>query len=307
MEFVRVLNRFRFDRRSSGRPPAAIEITQRGVLAASLSAEAKATSYAFSALEPGAIVPGIDEPNLRSLDAVTNAVRSALEQVSPTLPSITVVLPDATTRVFMLDFDSFPEDAADVLPVLRFRLRKLVPFDLSQAAVSYQLLPQQGGKYRALVVVLPRPILAEYEATVETAGYKAGSILSSGLATLAALQSSGPTLIAVLSDTSLTTSITDSTDLLLYRTHLLPADPMEKTSELRRDIAVAAAYFEDKLMSRPQHLLFAGLGSGQEFSAAMADPGMPVLDIAPHPEHLNTVLPHNVSIAGVIGALAGAR
>ncbi len=53
---------------------------------------------------------------------------------------MTVVLPDSVVRVFVLDFDSLPSKAAEVFPVLRFRLRKMVPFDVEHAGVSYQVL-----------------------------------------------------------------------------------------------------------------------------------------------------------------------
>ena len=92
------------------------------------SEPAQGNVYAFVPLPPGALVPGIEEPNLRAPEAVTAAIRSALDEVSPRTRSVTLVLPDTLVRVFVLDFDSLPAKAAEAIPVVRFRLRKMVPF-----------------------------------------------------------------------------------------------------------------------------------------------------------------------------------
>ena len=127
-----------------GRPPAAIELMPEGVLAAAMQGKNKDESavYAFAPLPSGALVPGIEEPNIRSVPAVAEAIQSALGDVTPRTRSVTLVLPDTAVRVFVLDFDSLPPKAVDVVPVLRFRLRKMVPFDVEKAGVSYQVLSE---------------------------------------------------------------------------------------------------------------------------------------------------------------------
>ena len=60
-----------------------------------------------------------------------------------------------------------------------------------------------------------------------------------------------PVLAACMSASSLTTLIAHGQNLLLYRTLELPADTAQRLAEVQRDIAVAAAYFEDKLGSAP--------------------------------------------------------
>ena len=66
----------------------------------------------------------------------------------------------------MLDFDTLPARASEAIPVLRFRLRKMVPFDVEHAGLSYQILTQTKTEARVLVAVLPSPILEEYEGAV---------------------------------------------------------------------------------------------------------------------------------------------
>jgi type IV pilus assembly protein PilM len=284
-----------------------VELAPEGALAAAVPGRGQAPVYAFAPLPAGAVIPGVAEPNLRAPEAITEALRTALDQVSPRSRSITLVVPDTSARVFVLDFDSLPSKAAEAMPVLRFRLRKMVPFDVEHASVSYQILAheQASGVLRVLAALIPGPILAEYEAAVRAAGYEPGAVLPSSLAALAALDSPEPILTANLSSLALTTSITSGQDLLLYRTIELPTDAEERLAEVQRSIAVAAAYYEDKLIARPRQLHYAGAVDPREFARAIEDAELPVVEIAPAPSVGVATAMGPVGYAGVNGALAG--
>lgn len=296
---------------TGGRPQAAVELAPEGALAAAIPAAGESTVYAFASLPAGALVPGIAEANLRQPEVVTEALRTALEQVSPRNRYVTLVVPDTSARVFVLDFDTLPAKAVEALPVLRFRLRKMVPFDAEHAAVSFQILAQHGEEEKSgaivkvLATVMPGPILAEYEAAVRAAGYEPGAVLPSSLAALAALDSPHPVLAANLSRLALTTAITSGDDLLLYRTVELPDDPAARVAEVQRSVAVAAAYFEDKLASPPRQLHYAGIVDAGEFSRAIADAQLTVLEVAPAPVTGAATTLGPIGFAGVTGALAG--
>lgn len=290
---------------ASARPAIAVEVGPDGVLAAARTAAADPPTMAFAGLQPGALVPGIDEPNLREPGDVAVAIRAALENLAARTRTITLIVPDAAVRVFVMDFDSLPAKAADALPVLRIRLRKMVPFDVEKAGVSYQVLSEAPTECRALVAVLPGAILQEYEAAVRATGYEPGVVLPSSLAALAAITTDEPVLAVFMSASSLTTLIAHGQNLLLYRTIELPVDAAQRLAEVQRDIAVAAAYFEDKLAARPRWLHYAGLGSAEDFGRWIKDPEMTVVELAPRPETGAATSLKRVSVAGVAGALAG--
>jgi type IV pilus assembly protein PilM len=289
-----------------GRPPAAVELSPEGVLAAALPGSGYAPVYAFVPLPPGALIPGIGEPNIRAAEAVSSAIRSALGMVSPRTHAVTLVLPDTAVRVFMLDFDSLPSRASEAIPVLRFRLRKMVPFDVEHAGVSYQVLSRNENEWKVLTAVLPSPILAEYEAAVRSAGYEPGAVLPSSLAALEVIDSMEAVLTANLSTLALTTSITNGSDLLLHRTLDLPEDPALRITEIQLGIAVAAAFFEDKLQAPARTLHFAGCYQTSEFASWVDNSDLAVVDLAPRPETGAATALGAVNIAGAAGALAGA-
>jgi type IV pilus assembly protein PilM len=307
-----ILSKTKVSAQPGGRPPAAVEITPEGVLAAAIPAPGQPPVYAFQPLAPGTLVLGIGEPNVRAADDLAAAIRTALDQVSPRSRSVSVIIPDIVVRVFVLDFDTFPAKPLEALPVLRFRLRKMVPFDVEHAGVSYQVLLEKRDDTKVLAAVLPGPVLAEYEAAVRAAGYEPGAVLPSSLAALAAVDSLEAVLTANLTPIALTTCISNGQDLLLYRTIDLPANPELRQDDVRRGVAVAAAYYEDKLGARPSRLHFAGHTGTHDtgpigFARWIADPELTVVDLAAQPQTGLITPLGNASLAGVSGALAGVR
>jgi type IV pilus assembly protein PilM len=294
----------------AGRPPAAVEITPEGVLAAARrtgSGTDETLAYAFAALPAGAVVPGIDEANLRAPEAVASAIRSVLDELAPRHRAVTLVLPDASVRVFVLDFDSLPAKADEALSVLRFRLRKMVPFDVEHGGVSYQILTQDKSECKVLTAVLPGPVLAEYEAAVRAAGYEPGAVLPSSLAAIETAGQMEAVLAVNLNGTGMTTLIANGQDLLLYRTLDLPLAPMARISEIQRGIAVAAAYYEDKLGAPPRKLYYTGNHDMHEFASWVAGAEIEVVELVSRPDSGMLTSLGRESIAGVAGALAGAR
>jgi len=290
---------------AGGRPPAAVELSPEGALAAALGSGG-APVYAFVPLRPGTLTPGIAESNIQAAEQVSAAIRSALNQVPSRGRFVTLVVPDSAVRVFILDFDSLPSRAAEVMSILRFRLRKMVPFEVEHAGVSYQVLSQSKTELKVLAAVLPGPVLAEYEAVVRAAGYEPGAIVPSSLVALDAIDSMEAVLTANLSHRGLTTSIANGSDLLLHRTLDLPENPADQIVEIQRGIAVAAAYFEDKLQAPARTLHYAGCYDIAEFAAWIDAPELTVVNLASRPETgLTTALGH-ANIAGAAGALVGA-
>jgi type IV pilus assembly protein PilM len=295
---------------AAARPHTAVELTPEGALAAAIPNGGGAPVYAFAPLRPGALSPGIAGTNIIAHDAVVETLRTALDQVSPRSRAVTLIVPDTAARVFVLDFDTLPPKAPDVVyPVLRFRLRKSVPFEVEHAALSYQILSQNPaggeGAVKVLVTIMPKAILAEYESAVQAAGYQPGVVLLSGLASLAALTEAAPALVANLSSTALTTSVTSGDNLLLYRTLELPEDNATRVSDVQRNISVAAAYFEDKVGSAPRRLYYAGAVPAHEFARAISDTALEVIETAPTPATGAVTALGPIAFAGVAGALAG--
>ncbi len=291
------------------RPRLACEITSAGVVAGRPGAEEHEIISSFAPLRPGVLVAGLKPPNFTDRAAVAGALRQALDEISLKDTQITIVIPDASVRVLLLDFDLLPTKAAEAIPIIRFRLRKLVPFEVEDAAVSYQVMPGKPGLVRVIVAVSPAAILAEYESAVREAGYEPGAVLPSTLAALAAVSGEEPSLVINRNGNSVTTAITRQNELLLHRTleltdkELLPEEnSLHAADELQQSVSVAVAYFEDTLESPPRQLLSCGFGGPEELIRLLGDESIPVRDVVPTP-YRNKGMPGGI-LAGVVGALA---
>jgi type IV pilus assembly protein PilM len=225
-----------------------------GVLAArSDAADAPVAAVARVALDSGAVQPAVKPGNLADRFAVVAALRKALEDIglrgSARGADVTLVVPDAAARVLLLDFDSLPGKLTEALPIVRFRLKKLLPFDADEAMISYQVMSQTRQMVRVLAVAMPRDVLAEYESAAREAGFEPGSVLPSTLAAVAALGNAGAAeLIVNAHSAGVTTAIVSGGLLLLHRTVDLQAAPAGVPTDL------PAALFE----SSPENSITAG-------------------------------------------------
>ena len=214
------------------RPRLACEIRAEGVAAARADFNAPASSGTLNAVERVAFAANPASANGTARAEKVAAIRRALDAVGQRGREVTLVVPDSAARVLLIDFDELPAKAAEALPIVRFRLKKLLPFDADDAAVSYQVMSSTRGAMQVLAVAMPREILADYESLVRDAGYEPGAVLPSTLAVLAGLdEDAAPSLVVNAGRESVTTAIVKSGILLLHRTiFLATGDPSGGTA-----------------------------------------------------------------------------
>jgi len=299
-----------FRTQSGSRPSLACEIRSDGIIAARASA-ARAHSalvMAFAPLAEGALAAGLKAPNLLDPAAVRSAMESALGEVNARTKALTLIVPDAAARVLLLDFDALPGKRQEALSVVRFRLRKMVPFDVETASVSYQVMGQKSNQLNVLVTVMPGDVLADYESVARQAGYEPGAVLPSTLAVAAAMDTRGSALIVNHAGASVTAAVLQDDEMLLHRSMDLPGDPLAREEEMAQSVITTLAWYEDTLHASPQALYYAGAGGA---NAAMQSRWIGLVNPAPRvtdftlPEHASavTTIPPGIT-AGVVGALA---
>jgi type IV pilus assembly protein PilM len=207
---------------SGTRPRVACEIMPQGVVAArSADAASPLAAVARVVLAEGAVAPSLKPGNIVDRVAVAAAIRSALEQIGERAnardANLTLVIPDSAVRVLLLDFEALPSRATEALPLVRFRLKKLLPFDADEAMVTYQTMSTSKSVVRVLAVAMPRDVLSEYETVAREAGFEPGSVLPSTLACLAAVDDAEPALLVNANAIGVTAAIVRGGVLLLHR------------------------------------------------------------------------------------------
>jgi type IV pilus assembly protein PilM len=206
---------------SGTRPRVACEIMAQAVVAArSNAADAPLAAVARVALADGAVVPGLKPSNIVDRVAVVAAIRRVLDELGEKTQgrgSVSLVIPDSAVRVLLLDFESLPGKLAEALPLVRFRLKKLLPFEADDAMVTFQTMSTSKNLVRVLAVAIPRDVLSEYETVVREAGFEPGAVLPSTLASLAAVESEEATLLVNANPLGVTTAIVRAGILMLHR------------------------------------------------------------------------------------------
>jgi len=246
-------------------PAVVLEIAQTHVAAARWGRTlANLASFAAERLPQGAITPSATQPNIVDGDAVRSAIHSVMSRVPRQGVDVALLLPDPSIRVFILPFDTFPRSSSEALPMLRWRLKKSLPFDAEEAVISWMRQASRDGKIEIVAAVARQKIVKEYESLLEGEGVSAGVVQSSTLATLPILNERGATLLARFSGQNLTTVIVRGETMCVYRSTELGIGPDGlKPQAIFDEVFPAVAFYQDSWGDRVTQLRVAGFGAGE--------------------------------------------
>jgi type IV pilus assembly protein PilM len=243
----------------SARPKLACEIAPDRVIAARVADSGHVLELCSTTeLPPGCIVPDLTEHNLRERNSVVTAVRDALGNLGGRSHDITAVLPDAAVRVVLLDFDTLPDNREEAESVVRFRLRKSLPFDVDKAKVSYQA-QTAGEGIRVVAAVALNAVLDDYESAFRDAGFSPGLVLPSMLAALGGAPADRPTLVVKVDAHTTSIAILDQQQLLLFRTLENTRGVTINGEQLAEDVYPSVVFFQDTYNTNIEQIFVAGL------------------------------------------------
>lgn len=242
-------------------PHVAVEISPERIAAARWTRSGGLDAYAVETLPPGALVPSAVDPNIASLAAVKAAFAGATGQIRAKGEDVALLVPDPVIRVFVQHFEQLPRSAKEAEPILRWKLKKSVPFDVDETVISYMRQPAREEGIDVVTALARQRIIREYEGLAESAGLYPGVVLSSALAAVSLLDGPKATLLARVSGISLTTAIVRDAVLCGYRCTELPAHSGDITPHvLLEEIFPLAAYYQDTWGDAIQSVRIAGLG-----------------------------------------------
>jgi len=218
-------------------------------------------SFAVEALPPGALRPTAVETNVLDANEVRSAIGRVFSRLHLKAQDIALLVPDPVIRVFVLHFDVFPRSTDEAIPLLRWRLKKSVPFEAEETLISYmRQSPREEGV--DVVTGLARlRIIREYEQLVESVGMAAGVVMSSTLAALPLLNDHQPALLARVAGKTLTTAIAREGVLCGFRCMELSVAESEIPAQVLLDeIYPLTAYYQDSWSEGIAAVRLAGLG-----------------------------------------------
>jgi type IV pilus assembly protein PilM len=209
-------------------------------------------------------------------------------------------------RLAVLEFENLPVKEEERIALVRFRLRKTVPFDVDSAAVSYCIQP--GNK--VLAAVAPAETIAQYEAPFRAAGLHPGVVIPAALALLELLPATGSYLVAHRNSGALAVLVVGNGILTLTRSlEIGSADAQQSANagksatdpidEISADLYSTRIYVEDQTGARPDRLYLAGFGAEAAHAAARLASELDV--------EVEIVAEENPGLAGYLRSLVPAR
>jgi type IV pilus assembly protein PilM len=236
-------------------PDYAFEISEAGI------SYARGTETNFEGFEPGTVLVSPSVDNVLRPEAISSMIgHIAPLNGAKKRRQAALILPDYAARVTVLDFDSFPSVAVEQLPLVKFRIKKTIPFDIESAAVSFYVQPSSGSKkVEVLAVTMAFDIVARYEAIFRAAGFHPGEVTTSTLAALNLYRGDGVAVVAKLSGLVLTVTVLSGGTIKLFRCVRL--EGLDET-ELLAILHPTFAYVEDELASPVRKLILCGFPHG---------------------------------------------
>jgi type IV pilus assembly protein PilM len=237
-------------------PSVAVEIGAGRVTAVVLGTVDGApavTAQATERLPEGLVVPSLTTPNLTDKAAIAAAIERTLRAVGVSRGRAALIIPDGAAKVSVVHFEKVPAKAEDLAQLVRWQVRKSVPFPLEQAQVSWTpgVADATGADY--VVTVARQDIVQDYELALAAAGVQVGLVdlatfnlvnllLAADAAGHAAGAGRGDWLLVHVTPDASTMVIVRDGALLLFRHR--PVDGEGSLADLGHQTAM---YYEDRL------------------------------------------------------------
>lgn len=233
-------------------PTTAVEIRSRSIGVVRLGREGRRSSLAAAAsldLPEGAVRLSMTQPNVADAAAFRETLRAALERAGALhVGRVALVLPDPVARLALLPGSEVAaKRRKQSEELIRFRLRKAVPFDVRDAQVAFA-----GGGARAadsvLVAAIYRPVLEGYEEACRAVGVHPGVVELSGLALLNAAFGARPPadrLLVNWDEGYVTLLLARGEWPILVRT--LAGEAAASPDEIAREVGNTLLYYRERL------------------------------------------------------------
>jgi type IV pilus assembly protein PilM len=211
-----------------------------------------------------------------------------------------LIIPDYCVRVAVLDFDAFPSDAKDQLSLIRFRLKKSLPFDVESAATSFHVQQNSNTKRVDVVVaVAPLEIIARYEAPFRACEFHVGLVTTATLAALQLMPPGGVRLLLKRSGGVLSIAVIQGETLRLIRSIAIETPSF---AEVLSELYPTLAYTEDHLAARPDQILLCGFGEAIAEAQTRLESELGIA-AAPVTSRFGVPAEHNAGLLGYLESL----
>ena len=132
-------------------------------------------------IPPGVVDFSMLRPNLIEPEALAAFIQKLFDEAGVKGGRIGLTLPDMLARISVVELPGAPRSSTEAKELLRFRVKKSLPFDADEARLSYQAVP---GSPSFLTGIMHEEVPAQYERLFADLGFHVGVIETSSLSLL---------------------------------------------------------------------------------------------------------------------------
>ena len=152
-----------------------VEISPSGVAFALVGGKAAAPRLeraAYAPLTAGIVRSSLREPNILDPLAFVERLQNAHNLLLHRSKRLSLTLPDSAGRIMLLDMEGRFKNRTEGLDMIRWKLKKSIPFDAADTHLDYQLLKiRENGDMALLVALASRTVVGQYEDVLTAAGF----------------------------------------------------------------------------------------------------------------------------------------
>ena len=234
------------------RPFVAIEVRAGAVGVVRVRRERGRLAVASAAameLPPGTLALSLTQPNVLDAARFRQALHGSLERAGVLGGArVALVLPDTAARITLVPAaEVAPQKGATMDEVLRFRLRKSMPFEVKDARLAYAA-PNGRPNDSMVVAAASSAVVAGYEDVCRSLGLAPGLVEVAGMALARAAfpeGTSGDGLLVNWDDGYLTLLLARDGWPILVRT--LSGAAVATTADVVREVASTLVYYRERL------------------------------------------------------------
>lgn len=151
-----------------------VEISPHGVTCALTGgsvAAPRVERVSFAPFAPNTLHVSLREQNILEPDAFVSGLKSAYNLLLCRTEMAAISLPDAVSRIMLLDIEGRFKSRSEALDLIRWKLKKSIPLDPADTHLDYQQLAvRENGDLALLVALVSRSVMSQYEDLIVKAG-----------------------------------------------------------------------------------------------------------------------------------------
>ena len=160
--------------------PIGVEMSPQGVVCALVGGSAaspRVDRVAHASFPSQTLQVSLRDQNILAPETFKNVLTSACNQLMCRSTRVAVSLPDAVSRIMLLDFEGRFKSRAEGLDLIRWKLKKNIPLDSADTLIDFQhLAVRENGDMALLVAIASRTVISQYEDLITEAGFSPARI-----------------------------------------------------------------------------------------------------------------------------------